>query len=166
MKILTGDPSSQFRLAYVFIFVLFERLVWTALHLFQLSLSLHKILFTDLNSCHRLQGVITDDVVGRPTEIRFFYKEEESDNYVVYFPNFNLTARDPGTTSIYSTIYMFNNTQLFHIPGSFGQCFGSGSVVSGTDPDPYKTLRIRSGMPICNRVPLLVVTGADLHPNL
>jgi hypothetical protein len=44
-----------------------------------------------------LQGVITDDVVGRPTEIRFFYKEEESDNYVVYFPNFNLTARDPGT---------------------------------------------------------------------
>ena len=43
-----------------------------------------------------LQGVITDDVVGRPTEIRFFYKEQESDNYVVYFPNFNLTARDPG----------------------------------------------------------------------
>ena len=40
--------------------------------------------------------MITDDVVGRPTEIRFFYKEEESDNYVVYFPNFNLTARDPG----------------------------------------------------------------------
>ena len=42
------------------------------------------------------QGVITDDVVGRPTELRFFYKEQESDNYVVYFPNFNLTARDPG----------------------------------------------------------------------
>ena len=40
--------------------------------------------------------MITDDVVGRPTEIRFFYKEQESDNYVVYFPNFNLTARDPG----------------------------------------------------------------------
>ena len=27
---------------------------------------------------------------------RFFYKEREEDNYVVYFPNFNLTARDPG----------------------------------------------------------------------
>ena len=46
-----------------------------------------------------LQGVITEDVVGRPTELRFFYKEQESDNYVVYFPNFNLTARDPGETT-------------------------------------------------------------------
>lgn len=43
-----------------------------------------------------VKGVITDDVVGRPTEIRFFYKEREEDNYVVYFPNFNLTAREPG----------------------------------------------------------------------
>ena len=43
-----------------------------------------------------VKGVITDDVVGRPTELRFFYKEREEDNYVVYFPNFNLTARDPG----------------------------------------------------------------------
>ncbi len=43
-----------------------------------------------------VKGVITDDVVGRPTEIRFFYKEREEDNYIVYFPNFNLTARDPG----------------------------------------------------------------------
>ncbi len=55
----------------------------------------------DLGSLHRVKailvkGVITDDVVGRPTEIRFFYKEREEDNYVVYFPNFNLTARDPG----------------------------------------------------------------------
>ena len=40
--------------------------------------------------------MITDDVVGRPTELRFFYKEQENDNYVVYFPNFNLTKRDPG----------------------------------------------------------------------
>ena len=45
------------------------------------------------------QGVITDDVVGRPTELRFFYKEQENDNYVVYFPNFNLTKRDPGRIS-------------------------------------------------------------------
>ncbi|XP_040577922.1 uncharacterized protein uif [Lepeophtheirus salmonis] len=43
-----------------------------------------------------VKGVITNDVVGRPTEIRFFYKEKENDNYIVYFPNFNLTAREPG----------------------------------------------------------------------
>ena len=35
-------------------------------------------------------------MVGRPTEIRFFYKRAADENYVVYFPNFNLTARDPG----------------------------------------------------------------------
>ena len=55
----------------------------------------------DLGALHRVKailvkGVITEDVVGRPTEVRFFYKEREEDNYVVYFPNFNLTARDPG----------------------------------------------------------------------
>ncbi|KAK3869849.1 hypothetical protein Pcinc_024872 [Petrolisthes cinctipes] len=55
----------------------------------------------DLGIVHRVKavlvkGVITNDVVGRPTEIRFFYKEQEEDNYIVYFPNFNLTARDPG----------------------------------------------------------------------
>ncbi|XP_071520140.1 uncharacterized protein uif isoform X2 [Panulirus ornatus] len=55
----------------------------------------------DLRVVHRVKailvkGVITNDVVGRPTEIRFFYKEHEEDDYIVYFPNFNLTARDPG----------------------------------------------------------------------
>jgi len=55
----------------------------------------------DLGSIHRVKailvkGVVTNDVVGRPTEIRFFYKQEASDNFVVYFPNFNLTSRDPG----------------------------------------------------------------------
>ncbi len=74
-------------------------------------------------------------MVGRPTEIRFFYKEEESDNYVVYFPNFNLTARDPGTYILYCTTCL-----RIHIPGTFGQCFGSGSVVSGADPDPYQNV--------------------------
>lgn len=39
---------------------------------------------------------MTNDIVGRPTEIRFFYKQEEKENFVVYFPNFNLTMRDPG----------------------------------------------------------------------
>lgn len=43
-----------------------------------------------------VKGVITNDVVGRPTEIRFFYKQHENENFVVYFPNFNLTTRDPG----------------------------------------------------------------------
>ncbi|XP_042883171.1 sushi, von Willebrand factor type A, EGF and pentraxin domain-containing protein 1-like isoform X2 [Penaeus japonicus] len=55
----------------------------------------------DLGKVHRIKavlvkGVITNDVVGRPTEIRFFYKKQEGDDYIVYFPNFNLTARDPG----------------------------------------------------------------------
>lgn len=43
-----------------------------------------------------MKGVVTNDIVGRPTEIRFFYKQEEKENFVVYFPNFNLTMRDPG----------------------------------------------------------------------
>lgn len=43
-----------------------------------------------------VKGVVTNDIVGRPTEIRFFYKKSESENFIVYFPNFNLTMRDPG----------------------------------------------------------------------
>ncbi|XP_067122803.1 uncharacterized protein [Centruroides vittatus] len=43
-----------------------------------------------------VKGVITNDVVGRPTELRFFYKMREAENFVVYFPNFNLTSREPG----------------------------------------------------------------------
>ena len=43
-----------------------------------------------------VKGVVTNDVVGRPTELRFFYKVRESENFVVYFPNFNLTSREPG----------------------------------------------------------------------
>lgn len=55
----------------------------------------------DLGHVYRIKailvkGVITNDIVGRPTEIRFFYKQAENDNFVVYFPNFNLTMRDPG----------------------------------------------------------------------
>lgn len=55
----------------------------------------------DLGKVYRVKailvkGVVTNDIVGRPTEIRFFYKQAESENYVVYFPNFNLTMRDPG----------------------------------------------------------------------
>uniref|UniRef100_A0A1A9UCN5 Uncharacterized protein n=1 Tax=Glossina austeni TaxID=7395 RepID=A0A1A9UCN5_GLOAU len=55
----------------------------------------------DLGEIYRVKailvkGVVTNDIVGRPTEIRFFYKQAENENYVVYFPNFNLTMRDPG----------------------------------------------------------------------
>ncbi|XP_076035426.1 sushi, von Willebrand factor type A, EGF and pentraxin domain-containing protein uif [Oratosquilla oratoria] len=55
----------------------------------------------DLGVVHRIKailvkGVITSDTVGRPTEIRFFSKKRSEENYVVYFPNFNLTAREPG----------------------------------------------------------------------
>ncbi|XP_028967225.1 uncharacterized protein LOC108863645 [Galendromus occidentalis] len=55
----------------------------------------------DLQKVHHVKaimvkGVITNDVVGRPTELRFFYKVKENENFVVYFPNFNLTSRDPG----------------------------------------------------------------------
>uniref|UniRef100_T1IXR4 Uncharacterized protein n=1 Tax=Strigamia maritima TaxID=126957 RepID=T1IXR4_STRMM len=56
----------------------------------------------DLGSLKRIKsilvkGVVTNDVVGRPTEIRLFYKSKDIDNYIVYFPNFNLSSRvDPG----------------------------------------------------------------------
>ena len=55
----------------------------------------------DLGKVHNikailLKGVITNDVVGRPTEVRFFYKVLESDGFLVSFPNFNLTKRIPG----------------------------------------------------------------------
>lgn len=48
-----------------------------------------------IKSIH-IKGVITNDVVGRPTELRFFYRMRPNENFVVYFPNFNLTAREPG----------------------------------------------------------------------
>lgn len=55
----------------------------------------------DLGAVYRVtsilvKGVITNDVVGRPTELRLFYKVEQEENFVVYFPTFNLTTRDPG----------------------------------------------------------------------
>lgn len=55
----------------------------------------------DLGRVHRVKailvkGVVTNDLVGRPTQIRFFYKQNVNENYVVYFPDFNLTMREPG----------------------------------------------------------------------
>lgn len=45
----------------------------------------------DLGSIHWIKsmfvkGVVTNDVVGRPLEIRFFYKVHVNEDYVVYFP--------------------------------------------------------------------------------
>ncbi|XP_015790438.1 uncharacterized protein LOC107367263 isoform X1 [Tetranychus urticae] len=64
----------------------------------------------DLGKSYRVKGllvkgVITNDVVGRPTELRLFYKNREADNFVVYFPNFNLSSAEPG-----------NYGELTHIP--------------------------------------------------
>ena len=57
----------------------------------------------DLGSVRRVKailvkGVGTNDVVSRPTEIRVFYKQDPIQPRIsfVYFPNFNLTSRDPG----------------------------------------------------------------------
>lgn len=55
----------------------------------------------DLGKVHRItgllvKGVITNDVVGRPTELRLFYRGKDSDSFVVYYPNFNLTKKEPG----------------------------------------------------------------------
>lgn len=55
----------------------------------------------DLGKVYRLKailvkGVVTNDLVGRPTEIGFFYKQADNENYVVFFPNFTLTMRYPG----------------------------------------------------------------------
>ncbi|XP_013781236.1 uncharacterized protein LOC106465521 [Limulus polyphemus] len=54
----------------------------------------------DLGKIYRItsilvKGIVTNDVVGRPTELRFFYKVQESENFIVYFPNFNITSKNP-----------------------------------------------------------------------
>lgn len=55
----------------------------------------------DLGRVYRIKsllvkGVVTNDIVGRPIEIRIFYKLHNQENFVVYFPNFNLTSTEPG----------------------------------------------------------------------
>lgn len=67
-----------------------------------------------------MKGVVTNDIVGRPTEIRFFYKQEEKENFVVYFPNFNLTMRDPGNFGELAMITLPKYVQArFVILGTF-----------------------------------------------
>ncbi|XP_074599235.1 sushi, von Willebrand factor type A, EGF and pentraxin domain-containing protein uif isoform X2 [Brevipalpus obovatus] len=80
---------------------------WCGQHDFNRSFNYITI---DLGKTHRIKGllvkgVITNDVVGRPTELRLFYKVRESESFVVYFPNFNLTPVDTG-----------NFGELTHIP--------------------------------------------------
>lgn len=70
-----------------------------------------------------MKGVVTNDIVGRPTEIRFFYKQEEKENFVVYFPNFNLTMRDPGNFGELAMITLPKFVQArFVILGKFDVC--------------------------------------------
>jgi len=38
------------------------------------------------------KGVITNDVIGRPTEIKLFYKKEDNENFVEYPANFNWSS--------------------------------------------------------------------------
>ena len=79
----------------IFIFLNFTIVVLSNILFFVNSFSV------ELNQISKIKvilvkGVITNDVVGRATEIRFFYKRREEDDYAVYLPNFKLTARDPG----------------------------------------------------------------------
>lgn len=53
-----------------------------------------------------IKGVITNDVIGRPAEVRLFYKSKETDNFVDYPTNFNLTTRDPLHYGELKTIYL------------------------------------------------------------
>lgn len=50
------------------------------------------------NFCTYKYDAVFKDIYLYQTNLlcRFFYKEREEENYVVYFPNFNLTVRDPG----------------------------------------------------------------------
>lgn len=68
-----------------------------------------------------MKGVVTNDIVGRPTEIRFFYKQAENENYVVYFPNFNLTMRDPGNYGELAMITLPKYVQARFV--ILGECF-------------------------------------------
>lgn len=113
----------------------------------------------DLGNLHRIKailvkGVITDDVVGRPTEIRFFYKEREEDNYVVYFPNFNLTARDPGNYGELAMITLPLSVQArYVILGivSYDENPCLKFELMGCEVDPTEPLHLgfNNGYPVC-----------------
>ena len=113
----------------------------------------------DLGSVHRVKailvkGVITNDVVGRPTEIRFFYKQSEADNFVVYFPNFNLTSRDPGNYGELAMITLPQSVQArFVILGivSYDKnpCLKFELMGCEDEPEEERLLGYDLGYPIC-----------------
>lgn len=64
----------------------------------------------DLGKLHRIKGlqvkgVVTNDVVGRPVEIRLFHKNTEKDNFVDYPINLNVTSKS-GNYGELNTIYL------------------------------------------------------------
>lgn len=80
-----------------------------------------------------VKGVVTNDIVGRPTEIRFFYKQAENENFVVYFPNFNLTMRDPGNYGELAMITLPKYVQArFVILGTLERSISIWPVVRGS----------------------------------
>lgn len=113
----------------------------------------------DLGSVHRVKailvkGVVTNDVVGRPTEIRFFYKQEPSENYVVYFPNFNLTSRDPGNYGELAMITLPLSVQArFVILGIVAYdknpCLKFELMGCPDTPDEDRLLGYDLGFPVC-----------------
>ncbi|CAG7724478.1 unnamed protein product [Allacma fusca] len=113
----------------------------------------------DLGKIHRVKailvkGVITNDVVGRPTEIRFFYKQQENENFVVYFPNFNLTTRDPGNYGELAMITLPASVQArFVILGIVNYlenpCLKFELLGCEDEPEDEHTLGWDLGYPVC-----------------
>lgn len=79
-----------------------------------------KYVSVDLGQLYRVKailvkGVVTNDLVGRPTEIRLFYKQALNENWVLYFPNFNLTMREPGNYGELAMITLPKYVQARHV---------------------------------------------------
>ena len=113
----------------------------------------------DLGSVHRVKailvkGVVTNDVVGRPTEIRFFYKQAESDNFVVYFPNFNLTSRDPGNYGELAMITLPLSVQARYVILGIvsydkNPCLKFELMGCPDEPEEERLLGYDLGFPVC-----------------
>ncbi|MCL4136243.1 UNVERIFIED_CONTAM: hypothetical protein GTU68_021071, partial [Idotea baltica] len=113
----------------------------------------------DLRFVHRIKailvkGVITNDVVGRPTEIRLFYKENTEDKFLVYFPNFNLTARDPGNYGELAMITLPTTIQARYVLLSIisfdkNPCLKFELMGCENEPPEQRLLGYDTGFPIC-----------------
>ncbi|GAB6028275.1 hypothetical protein CHUAL_002455 [Chamberlinius hualienensis] len=91
-----------------------------------------------------VKGVVTNDVVGRPLEIRLFYKVRVNEDFVVYFPNFNLSTRDPGN---------YGELALINLPESIQARYVILGIVS-YDKNPCLKFELM-GCEIENERPLL-----------